>query len=130
MTAHPPLTAEEFAAVEAFAKKHGRNWKSELSNRWLHARTRGALQSLRNSHGPSWLHTFRLSKAKAAADALDARTLLEDWVAAYCPADGSPLSWESLNYVHEQTRSFLGLPAPDAAQIGDQAQNAPTYQRN
>lgn len=55
-----PLTAEEAEALAAYAREHGRFWKSKLLGEWLRASTAPALQSLRNSHGPSWLCEYRL----------------------------------------------------------------------
>ena len=66
-----PLTADELAALTAFAGAHGRRWKSELNNvYWYNARLwRGVdgrddivgsvLHGLRNTHGPSWLDGFK-----------------------------------------------------------------------
>ena len=55
-----PLTADELAAVRAYAAKHGRTWKSHLREAWMTASERGTMHALRNSHGPRWLITFRL----------------------------------------------------------------------
>lgn len=74
MAAYPALTTEEVEALQAFAAKHGRNWKANLSMvYWYNARIwRGphgddntvgyVLHGLRNSHGPSWLDSYRLPK--------------------------------------------------------------------
>jgi hypothetical protein len=49
------LTAPQLAAIQAFARENGRHWKRTLLGRWLRAAEPGALQQLRNSHGPEWL---------------------------------------------------------------------------
>lgn len=67
------LTAQELAALRAFAAEYGRKWKSVLAETyWYNARlfyARGnytdsipgsLLHGLRNSHGPSWLQSFKL----------------------------------------------------------------------
>ena len=56
-----PLTPDEFTALRDFAAARGRYWKRDLHDAWMHASEPGLLQSLRNSHGPAWLHRFRLS---------------------------------------------------------------------
>lgn len=55
-------------AIDAFIRKAGRNWKSELRNCWRLSRYPGiaqehaaTLQQLRNSHGPKWLGSYRVS---------------------------------------------------------------------
>lgn len=61
----PPLTAEQQAALQAYAAKHGRRWKSILSNAWMGGPPHddgGVLRGLRNSHGPTWLQSYRLPK--------------------------------------------------------------------
>ncbi|ESW92667.1 hypothetical protein NKL07_21905 [Mesorhizobium sp. C280B] len=60
------LTPEELAAVQAYAAKHGRMWKSILRGAWLGQPPyddTGTLRNLRNTHGPSWLDGFKLPKA-------------------------------------------------------------------
>jgi hypothetical protein len=70
-TTYRPLMSEETAAIQAFAAEKGRKWKEELSMvYWYNARIwRGpvpdmgrVLHCLRNSHGPSWLASYRLPK--------------------------------------------------------------------
>ncbi|AUX79128.1 hypothetical protein [Sinorhizobium fredii] len=59
----PPLTAEQQAALEAYAARHGRRWKSILSNAWMGGPQHddgGLLRGLRNSHAPTWLQSYRL----------------------------------------------------------------------
>lgn len=61
----PPLTAEEEQALQAYAAKHGRRWKSVLNHVWMGGAPYddgGTLRRLRNSHGPTWLHSYRLPK--------------------------------------------------------------------
>lgn len=55
-----PLTPDQIAAIRRYAGAHGRTWKSKLQDDWFHARTSGEMQTLRNTHGPSWLVSFRL----------------------------------------------------------------------
>lgn len=65
----PPLSPEQEAALHAYAVKHGRRWKSILNNVWMGGAPYddgGILRRLRNSHGPSWLRSYRLPKAKSA----------------------------------------------------------------
>ena len=61
----PLLTAEQTAALRAYAAKHGRTWKNTLRNAWMGGPPyddSGILRGLRNSHGPSWLVSYRLPK--------------------------------------------------------------------
>ncbi|AGS25188.1 hypothetical protein [Rhizobium etli] len=61
----PPLTADQQAALQANAARHGRRWKSILSNAWMGGPQHddgGLLRGLRNSHGPTWLQSYRLPK--------------------------------------------------------------------
>ncbi|MGN7755556.1 hypothetical protein [Sinorhizobium sp. 22678] len=63
----PPLTAEEEQALQAYAAKHGRRWKWVLNHVWMGGAPYddgATLRRLRNSHGPSWLHTYRLPKPR------------------------------------------------------------------
>jgi hypothetical protein len=58
-------TAEQLAAVQAWAKQHGRTWKAALRAAWASGDYQGfdgapLLQQLRNAFGPSWLVSFRL----------------------------------------------------------------------
>lgn len=58
-----PLTADELAALQRYAARHGRRWKSVLNDAWQGLPPHddsGILRTLRNSHGPTWLHRFRL----------------------------------------------------------------------
>jgi hypothetical protein len=56
------LTPDELDAVAAFAERHGRSWKHELTVQWLRGATRGDLHRLRNELGPEWLEQFELLK--------------------------------------------------------------------
>lgn len=60
--AHPALTPDQLAAIVAYAAYHGRTWKESLRADWMTAHTSGHLQTLRNTHGPSWLTSFKLPK--------------------------------------------------------------------
>lgn len=67
---YPPLSAEDRAALQAFADEKGRNWKSELGDvYWYNARiweqwtgktcskeNGYRLHSIRNNYGPTWLY--------------------------------------------------------------------------
>jgi hypothetical protein len=60
--------ALQLAALESYAKAHGRTWKRQLWHAWASGRywdgdASGALQTIRNQFGPSWLVRFRLPKA-------------------------------------------------------------------
>lgn len=59
------LTQEQIAAIELFARVHGRRWKSHLLRVWESghygfADRSDLLQQVRNNLGPSWLIKFRL----------------------------------------------------------------------
>lgn len=58
---YEPLTTEQLTALRQFAKTHGRYWKAELRGHWERASLSGTIHALRNSHGPSWLNSYRLS---------------------------------------------------------------------
>ena len=62
----PALTHDEQAALRAYAVKHGRRWKSILGDVWMAGPPHddgGILRRLRNTHGPTWLQSYRLPKA-------------------------------------------------------------------
>lgn len=67
-TAKPTPTADQIAAVKAFAELNGRTWKQALRYAWYSGDYRYAygkvdtalLQQLRNNFGPRWLNAFRL----------------------------------------------------------------------
>ena len=58
---YPELIAAELEALEYYAAKNGRRWKSKLSDAWMRADDDlpVLLYRLRNTHGPSWLAGFR-----------------------------------------------------------------------
>lgn len=61
----PPLTPEQEAALQVYAARHGRRWKSTLNNAWMGGPPHDdgdLLRGLRNSHGPTWLQFYRLPK--------------------------------------------------------------------
>ncbi|TGT76170.1 MULTISPECIES: hypothetical protein [unclassified Mesorhizobium] len=67
--AHQMLTAQERAELLEFAAVEGKNWKSILQReswwrgipcRDKHGREYVTLYGLRNTHGPSWLMSYRL----------------------------------------------------------------------
>lgn len=67
----PRLTSEQHDALAAYAAKHGRRWKSILNNAWMGGPPYddgGILRGLRNSHGPSWLVSYRLRKPGGLID--------------------------------------------------------------
>ncbi len=71
INAKAPLSAEELAAVQAFAKEYGREWKQYLMAAWLSysykglhmgGRDTGILRYIRNTRGHEWLDKFKLPK--------------------------------------------------------------------
>lgn len=67
------LQDHEITALQAFAKEHGRNWKSALILNWGYARVwtcdsmpnaGNFLHALRNEFGATWLYNFKLPKAE------------------------------------------------------------------
>jgi hypothetical protein len=53
-------TPEMTAALQAFADKYGRRWKTELITRWMNGRDDyepmgSYLRQVRNQFGPTWL---------------------------------------------------------------------------
>lgn len=63
------LSQEQVEALKEFAALKGRTWKSKLLDQWLTGRYSGvtsdeavALQQLRNTGGPQWLKSFKLSE--------------------------------------------------------------------
>jgi hypothetical protein len=59
---YPPISPEAMALLRAFATSHGRTWKSVLRQQWMAAGALPLLHALRNTHGPSWLISFKLPK--------------------------------------------------------------------
>ncbi len=71
LNALPRLTTEQHEALQAYAAKHGRRWKNILNNAWMGGPPYddgGILRGLRNSHGPSWLVSYRLRKSGGLID--------------------------------------------------------------
>ncbi|WP_245269838.1 hypothetical protein M728_005351 (plasmid) [Ensifer sp. WSM1721] len=65
----PPLIPEQEAALQAYAARHGRRWKSILNAVWMGGAPHddgGILRGLRNSHGPTWLQSYRLARGSSA----------------------------------------------------------------
>lgn len=72
MMNYDAITPDQIAALQAFAKAHGRKWKNTLSEiYWYNARIwrptcdddgrmGSILHGLRNSHGCDWLHGYKL----------------------------------------------------------------------
>ena len=66
------LTAEQFSALDAFAKANGRDWKSKLNHAWSTGRyadysareITGPLQQVRNTFGTGWLIKFSFDNTK------------------------------------------------------------------
>jgi hypothetical protein len=65
-------TPEQLAALQRFAERHGRYWKSKLNYAWSTGRydwearrtdDAALLQQVRNALGPSWLHVFDIEAA-------------------------------------------------------------------
>lgn len=59
-------TPEQLAALNKWAAQYGRNWKSKLRDAWFCGDYQGFeasnyLQQLRNTLGPSWLISFKIS---------------------------------------------------------------------
>jgi hypothetical protein len=62
----PTLTSEQVAALQGFAAYAGRTWKAQILQAWMYQSIPGHIAALRNSHGPSWLKTYRLPVAPKA----------------------------------------------------------------
>ena len=57
------VSAEERAALRAFASRHGRTWKAALRQMWAYdPNLSGPLRALRNRLGPRWLASFTLAR--------------------------------------------------------------------
>ena len=57
------VSAEERAALRAFASRNGRTWKAALRQKWAYdPNLSGPLRALRNRLGPRWLASFTLSR--------------------------------------------------------------------
>jgi YD repeat-containing protein len=60
-------TADQVAAVAAFATRHGRSWRAELAAAWLSGRDANEpdghlLRQVRNRFGPRWLRDVTLAE--------------------------------------------------------------------
>ena len=61
MSDQDSLTPSQLDALLEWRDEHGdENWKSKLTLAWIRASAPAPLHALRNSHGPSWLHSFTL----------------------------------------------------------------------
>ncbi|WP_234913187.1 hypothetical protein [Rhizobium giardinii] len=63
----PRLTAAEEQALQAYAAKHGRRWKSVLNHVWMGGQPHddgATLRRQRNARGPTWLQSYRLPKPR------------------------------------------------------------------
>ena len=61
------LTAEQMKAIRSFARENGRTWKTSLRSAWETGNyapyeNAPALQTIRNTFGPSWLVAFNLKE--------------------------------------------------------------------
>lgn len=56
------ISTEQEQALRQFAKANGRTWKAKLNVLWERAAAPVVLHQLRNSHGPSWLASYRISQ--------------------------------------------------------------------
>jgi hypothetical protein len=63
MNASKTISPEALAALKDYAVLRGRNWKSAMRNDWIYGGPwcNPELARLRNTHGPSWLKSFKLS---------------------------------------------------------------------
>ncbi len=70
------LTDEQMDALQQFAYRNGRTWKSQLNRAWMTgcyseyeggSQYASALQQVRNEFGPTWLTNFKLPKFVEAA---------------------------------------------------------------
>ena len=52
---YPPLMLSQAVALRAYARRHGRPWKTKLWIEWTDATADPLLHHLRNSHGRIWL---------------------------------------------------------------------------
>ena len=61
MSTTDTLTPSQLDALRQWRDEHGdENWKRKLTLAWVRASAPAPLHALRNSHGPSWLHSFTL----------------------------------------------------------------------
>ncbi len=50
---------EQLAALEAYAKKHGKDWRDKLNQSWYDGTDTPLLRQVRNQFGPCWLGAFK-----------------------------------------------------------------------
>ena len=55
-------TPEQWDALVAYAREHGRTWKAQLLTDWRDGRDSGLLRQIRNSFGPRWLMLIDIRK--------------------------------------------------------------------
>lgn len=65
---YPPLMLDQTAALRAYARGHGRSWKTRLWREWMDATTEPLLHQLRNTHGPAWLDHLVLASISANSE--------------------------------------------------------------
>ena len=66
MSSDADLSPAERDALHAYARRHGRTWKSSLRDDWMRGRAEGPLQRIRNRLGPRWLAAYRLARVNPA----------------------------------------------------------------
>jgi len=63
-------TAEQIKALDEYAKANGRTWKVALRHAWETGNydkwdDTATLQQIRNTFGPSWLQSYRVTGSRA-----------------------------------------------------------------
>jgi hypothetical protein len=66
MSSDADLSPAERDALHAYARRHGRTWKSSLRDDWMRGRAEGPLQRIRNRLGPRWLAAYRVTRVNPA----------------------------------------------------------------
>jgi hypothetical protein len=66
MSSDADLSPAERDALHAYARRHGRTWKSSLRDDWMRGRAEGPLQRIRNRLGPRWLAAYRVARVNPA----------------------------------------------------------------
>jgi hypothetical protein len=66
MSSDADLSLAERDALHAYARRHGRTWKSSLRDDWMRGRAEGPLQRIRNRLGPRWLAAYRVARVNPA----------------------------------------------------------------
>jgi len=59
--ARPIPNRKQLEELAFYKRRHGRAWKASLLADWESGTTRGLLQEVRNSFGPTWLMSFQPS---------------------------------------------------------------------